>query len=138
MDLYRYFHPHHNPRLCKVPMRMQELSELAQAAIELRRAVIRAQIRVGNTEGLENAQEQFCEIRAALDFVADSLSQLTRLHPGDNEEMLRTMLAERHKAPGWENWSTLLQQHLGFDHLNLELELPPAGGIKPSKDAANF
>ena len=35
MDLYRYFHPHYNPRLRKVPLRLQELAELEQKQSEL-------------------------------------------------------------------------------------------------------
>jgi hypothetical protein len=45
MDIYRYFHPHHNPRLRTTPIRLQELNELEEAARELRRAIERAGLR---------------------------------------------------------------------------------------------
>ncbi len=129
MDLYRYFHPHHNPRLHKIPVRMQELAELEQAAIELGRAVNRAEIRFRHTQGESAAKESFADMKAALDFVAHALAALTESHPGDDKNTLRALLDERKEAPGWEDWAKLVQQRLELEHLNLELELPPANGI---------
>ena len=68
MDLYRYFHPHYNPRLRNVGVRLQELGELEQAAMELHKAIERAEIRseispIGNIK-----KEHFAEIVCALDF----------------------------------------------------------------------
>ncbi len=48
MDLYRYFHPHYSPRLKNTPIRLLELAELELAAIELKKAIERAAIRVAN------------------------------------------------------------------------------------------
>lgn len=116
MDLYRYFHPHHNPRLCNTPVRLQELGELEQAAVELKKAVKRAAIRSANVsaEIASNAfnHEHFSEVLAALEFVVDTLSDLTNAHPGDGTETMHSLLSERGEAPGWENWSRLLKQRL--------------------------
>jgi len=132
MDLYRYFHPHHNPRLRKEPLRLQELSELEQAASELKKAVKRAEIRCQPTgevtsEPLTSTddtsasqdlggirQDHFSQILIALDYVAESLSTLTKAHPGDDDVMLSRILKERENAPGWENWCSLLEQRLSL------------------------
>ena len=112
VDLYRYFHPHHNPRLRSVPLRLQELGELEQAAKELKKAVKRAEIRSANAPAGPFRQEHFGEVIAALDFLVDSLSTLTNAHPGDSSKTMQDLLREREEAPGWENWSRLLRQRL--------------------------
>lgn len=50
MDLFRYFHPHHNPRLRSKALRAQELGELELAALELQRALERARVRTHAAE----------------------------------------------------------------------------------------
>jgi hypothetical protein len=112
VDLYRYFHPHHNPRLSNVPMRLQELSELEQAAIELQKAVKRAEIRTSHVSFGPIAEDHFSEISSALDYVILSLSLMRKAHPGDGLRTLAQMLSERKRSPGWENWSKLLEQRL--------------------------
>lgn len=112
MDLYRYFHPHHNPRLNKVPLRLQELAELEQAAAELKKAIERAEIRAANTNSQIIRSEHFTEIAAALDYVVSALSMLSEAHPGDDLDTLAQMLHERKDTPGWETWSKLLSQKL--------------------------
>lgn len=112
MDLYRYFHPHHNPRLQKVALRLQELGELEQAAIELTRAVKRAEIRSKKTPVVGLNEESFSQVLEALDFVSQKLAELTRAHPGDDVEAMAQLLQERKEAPGWETWSRLLKQRL--------------------------
>jgi hypothetical protein len=112
MDLYRYFHPHHNPRLRNVPIRLQELGEIEQAAIELRNAVRRAEIRSEHAPAGNITNEPFGEVLVALDYLVDSLALINKAHPGDKIETLKEMLRERKDAPGWENWARLLQQRL--------------------------
>ena len=112
MDLYRYFHPHHNPRLKQTPLRLQELAELGQAAVELKRALERAQIRAANRPSNELHGEHFGDMLTAMDYVVDSLMTLTNAHPEDNCEQMAQLLKERQNAPGWENWARLLRQRL--------------------------
>ncbi|HQH28178.1 MAG TPA: hypothetical protein PLP17_12330, partial [Oligoflexia bacterium] len=114
MDLYRYFHPHYNPRLRKVPLRLQELAELEQAATELRNALQRAAVRTRNAPIASLSDASFSEVLAALDFIVESLAELTQQHPGDDAESMKQLLLERQDAPGWENWAKLLQQRLAL------------------------
>ena len=112
MDLYRYFHPHHNPRLRNVSLRLQELCELKQAAEELKRAVERAEIRAENSENGPIRRDHFSEILVALDYAVESLDVLENAHEGDSEQTMCDLLNERKDAPGWENWGRLLRQRL--------------------------
>lgn len=129
MDLYRYFHPHHNPRLRNEPLRLQELSELEQAASELKKAVKRAEIRCQTKTSKESSTEEelertramggikkehFSQVLVALEYVVESLSTLTEAHPGDDDEVMSKILKERENAPGWENWCCLLEQRLSM------------------------
>lgn len=123
MDLYRYFHPHHNPRLLATPVRLQEFAELEQAAIELKRALERAELRTAqHPVGGINAGHVNGLI-VAMNYVVESLSTLTHAHPGDSQETMREILREREDAPGWENWSRLLRQRL---ELETQYERPAA------------
>ena len=112
MDLYRYFHPHHNPRLRRTPLRLQELSELEQAVIELSKAVKRAEIRTAEAPVGGIREEHFEQVLVALDYLVESFGTLTKAHPGDDEEVMAELLKEREEAPGWENWARLLRQRL--------------------------
>lgn len=112
MDLYRYFHPHHNPRLRNKPVRLQELRELEQSAIELHKALKRAEIRSAEAPIGGIQAEHFGEILRAMDYIVESLGTLCEAHPGDETEVMREMLHERSDAPGWENWARLLRQRL--------------------------
>ena len=112
MDLYRYFHPHHNPRLRSVALRLQELGELEQAALELRKAVKRAEVRAENSLEESMQKAAFAEVHTALDYVVNTLSKISEAHPGDGLETMCKLLEERKNAPGWENWSRLLNQRL--------------------------
>jgi hypothetical protein len=115
MDLFRYFHPHHNPRLRKVPLRLQELGELELAARELERALQRAQIRyhssaihlVGGEEEIE-LDEALISISA----VVKALSALVAAHPGDTAKTMEKMIEERKNIPGWESWSRIVKERL--------------------------
>ena len=112
MDLYRYFHPHHNPRLRNTPIRSQELGELQQATIELKNAVKRAEVRAEQAPVGQLHPDHFREIAKALDYVIDSFELIMKNHPEDGEEILQQMVAERQDAPGWESWTRLVQQRL--------------------------
>jgi hypothetical protein len=135
MDLYRYFHPHHNPRLHKTPVRLQELGELEQAAIELRKAVERAEIRTRHMPVGAIREDSFSQLLIALDYVVESLSELTRAHPGDEYDTMIQLLQERKEAPGWENWAKLLHQRLKM--INVYDEMSRSPGQEPFKNAHN-
>ncbi len=112
MDIHRYFHPHHNPRLIHSPLRLQELNELEQAAVELKRALVRAQIRLANEPVGVVRDEHLSEIIVALDFAVESLQEIGKAFPEDELDTLLKMVEERRNAPGWEGWARLLQQRL--------------------------
>lgn len=112
MDLYRYFHPHHNPTLRATALRLQEIAELNQAAVELRKALRRAQIRTANSPIGEIKEEHFQDMLTAIDYIVEALSTLSEAHPGDDLGTMKHLLKERSDAPGWENWARLLQQRL--------------------------
>ena len=118
MDLFRYFHPHHHPRLRQVPLRLQELGELELAAIELGRAIRRAQIRSENRftptthPTSEITPERLEEIASSLDFAANKLAGLVHLHPGDSVDDMERLIGERKSISGWENWSRIVKERL--------------------------
>ena len=130
MDLYRYFHPHHNPRLKNTSIRLQELGELGQAAVELKRALERAQIRATNRPSGGIRQEHFEDMLTAMDYVVDTMTTLTKAHPGDDHDEMAQLLKERQSAPGWENWTRLLRQRLNIlDQYRID---PIAGESRPA------
>lgn len=118
MDLFRYFHPHHHPRLRRVPLRLQELGELELGAKELHRALKRAQLRSENRFGLssqvrpEISPERLAEIVSSLEFAINGLSALVHIHPGDSIEDIEHMIDERKSISGWENWSRIVKERL--------------------------
>ena len=114
MDLYRYFHPHHNPRLRKTPLRLQEIGELSQAADELKRAIERAKLRTEAASVGAIRSQHFDDVLIAMEYVVESLEILTQAHPGDEHSEMLEMLRERQNAPGWENWSRLLRQRINI------------------------
>ena len=73
MDLYRYFHPHHNPRLTHTPVRLQEIGELEQAATELKKAIKRAAVRTSHKPVGGIQEEHFNEVVFEDVFVPDEL-----------------------------------------------------------------
>lgn len=131
MDLYRFFHPHHNPRLRNTPLRLQELGELEQAARELGRALHRAEVRTDVAPVGKMNKEHLAEIRVALDYVVESLSILVHAHPGDDVEMVMHMAEERQDSPGWETWSKVVRQRLQSCAFELEIE-SNNGEVTPS------
>lgn len=112
MDIYRFFHPHHNPRLHSTPMRQQELSELEQAAAELRKSLERARQRTARRACPPILPEHFSDIIKAMRFVEQSLQTLCDAHPGDTETMLSELIGERSDFTGWEGWTALVREQL--------------------------
>lgn len=111
MDLYRFFHPHHNPRLKNKPLRLQELSELELATKELQRALHRAIIRM-ETSNLDSLREILHSSHEAIDLAKNLISQCIEEYPEDSDEDMLSLLSERKSAPGWEAWTTLLSEKL--------------------------
>lgn len=112
MDIYRFFHPHHNPRLHSTPLRQQELSELEQAASELRKALERAQQRTTRKPVAPIMPQHFNDILKAMRFVEQSLQTLCDAHPGDSAGVLKDLINERSEFSGWETWTSLLREQL--------------------------
>ena len=112
MHIYRFFQPHHNPRLLKTPLRQLEISELEQAASELRKALERAQQRAGRKSLPPIMSEHFVDLLKALRFVEHSLQTLCDAHPGDAPNVLLEMIQERRELMGWEAWTSLLEEQL--------------------------
>ena len=112
MDIYRFFHPHHNPRLHRTALRMQELSELEQATSELRKALERAQQRTTRKEIPPIMPAHFTDLIKAIRFIEYSLQTICDAHPGDTEQDLTDLINERSGFTGWESWTTLLTEQL--------------------------
>jgi len=112
MHIYWFFHPHHNPRLHSTPLRQQELSELEQAASELRKAVERAQQRTSKKPVAPIMDLHFNDIVKALLFVENSLQTLCDRHPGDSPDDLGALAAERSDFSAWKNWAALIEEQL--------------------------
>lgn len=112
MDIYRFFHPHHNPRLHSTPLRQQELGELEQAASELLKALERAKQRTVRKAPPPILPQHFADIIKAMHFVVSSLETLSDAHPGDTPEELLELIDERSELKGWESWTTLLEEQL--------------------------
>ncbi len=112
MDIYRFFHPHHNPRLHSTPLRQQELCELEQAASELRKAIERAQQRLTRRAVPPIMPQHFQDVIKAIVFVERSLQTLADAHPGDSSQDLATLLQERSELRGWEGWTNLIREQL--------------------------
>lgn len=119
MDLYRFFHPHHNPRLYSTPLRQQELSELEQFASELRKVLERAQQRVSRKPSPPIMKEHFDDIIKAIRFVEASLQTLCDAHAGDSPDQIMDLLTERSGFFGWEAWSGLVREQLGYSQGNI-------------------
>lgn len=113
MDIYRFFHPHHNPRLHSTPVRQQELGELEQAAAELRKSLERAKKRAERRPSPPILPEHYTDIIKAARFVEVSLRTLYAAHPGDSKMTLLDIIAERSEFAGWESWASLLREQLG-------------------------
>ena len=122
MDIYRFFHPHHNPRLYRTPLRQQELSELEQAASELRKTIERAAQRTSRNPVPPIMTEHFTDIIKAMSFVERSLQTLCDAHPGDPPSVLYELVRERSRYTGWETWTALLNEQLSVDQFSLPLE----------------
>jgi hypothetical protein len=114
MDIYRFFHPHHNPRLHSTPVRQQELCELLQAASELKKALQRAQKRTERRAAGRILPQHFGDVIKGVTFIEQSLETLCDAHDGDTRTELIEMIHERAESPGWETWTSLLEQQVGL------------------------
>jgi len=115
MDIYRFFHPHHNPRLHSTALRQQELSELEQAASELYKALERAQQRTARKAAPPILPQHFADILKAMRFVVASMQTLCDSHPGDSMETLSELIRERSQFSGWEAWTNLVREQIIYD-----------------------
>jgi hypothetical protein len=120
MDIYRYFHPHHNPRLFSTPLRQQELSELEQASSELRKALERARLRTERGTPSRILPSHFDDLLKAVKFIESSLQTLCDAHEGDTIEILKELVAERRGLRGWETWARIVTEQLASEHLASE------------------
>lgn len=114
LDIYRFFHPHHNPRLHSTPLRQQELSELEQAASELRKALERAQSRTARRQAGLILPGHFDDILKAMRFVEYSMQTLCDAHPGDEKQTILDLINERSDLSGWEAWTNLLREQVSY------------------------
>jgi len=105
MDIYRFFHPHHNPRLYRTGLRLQELNELEHAASELRKAIERAQQITDRQPCPPILTEHFTDLIKAMRYVETSLQTLMEAHPGDSMNERTALISERESMTGWENWT---------------------------------
>lgn len=115
VDIYRFFHPHHNPRLHCTSLRQQEVSELEQCAAELRKALERARRRVKRNPKPPVFPEHFDDTIRAMIFVERSLQTLCDAHSGDMPEELMELINERAGSVGWDTWTSLLREQLTID-----------------------
>ena len=120
MDIYRFFHPHHNPRLHSTPLRLQELSELEQAAAELRKALERARLRTVRSREGRIMPAHFTDALKAISFIETSLQSLCDAHEGDDYQTLCDLLKERSGSRGWEAWTSLLWEQLSSEEVTDE------------------
>ncbi|MCB0319437.1 MAG: hypothetical protein KDD60_00845 [Bdellovibrionales bacterium] len=115
MDIYRYFHPHHNPRLFSTALRQQELSELEQAAAELRKALERARLRTERSPAGRILPSHFVDLIKAVRFIEDSLQTLCDAHEGDSTDVLTELVDERSGLRGWEAWTRIVMEQLASE-----------------------
>ena len=134
MHIYRFFQPHHNPRLLTTAVRQLELSELEQAASELRKAIERAQQRAKRRPVPPIMSEHFTDLLKAMRFVEQSLETLCDAHPGDSPTILLEMIQERHELAGWETWTSLLEEQL----VSTKLSAPGAQTEGQNEDTPAF
>lgn len=112
MDLYKFFHPHHNPRLNNVPIRYTELSELLQATTELRKALERAQHRASKAPCDPILPEHFVGAIKASKFLEAALQAISEAHPGDSTDVLKEVVRERSNISGWDAWTRSVHETL--------------------------
>ena len=110
MDLYKYFQPHHNPRLRSQSIRHQEIGELLEANIELGKACERAFIRQKESPIDAINNEDLAKVLNYLHNSLTLLEQISENHPGDEDQELEKMIDERKDAPGWESWARILKE----------------------------
>ena len=133
MDIYRFFHPHHNPRLRSIKLRLQELTEISLAVKEIDRVLKRTKRRLLHNETSLNLIEDTIN---AINLAYELLETNIRNYPEDTPEDLEQMLKERLQAPGWEAWCKLVESRLAYitseRDLSLILEDNPSNHLDDS------
>jgi hypothetical protein len=112
VEVYKYFYPHFNPLHFNTPLRQQELAELAQSAVLLRRAVEFASHRNARIERRRVNQEQLESALKALRYVERVLLSVEDAHPGDSDQDLDALAKERKDLPGWKSWASIVEADL--------------------------
>ncbi|MCI5065515.1 hypothetical protein MRY87_07315 [bacterium] len=112
MEIYRYFHPHHNPRLFRTPLRRQEVGELHQASSELRKAIERARLRTERSSSESLSPQLFDDALNAVRVLESSLKSLRDLHEGDSTSAVQSLVEEREGLKGWESWARIVAEQL--------------------------
>lgn len=115
MDIYSFFYSHHNPKIKNKPVRQQEVLELYQVVLELKKALKTAEHRTEACGKPPYLSQHFAEIVAQLEPIAQNLNNLAEAHPGDSESDVKELIQERSDLPSWKNWSQLIED---FNHLN--------------------
>ena len=112
MEVYKFFYPHFNPLHFSTPLRQQELGELAQSAVLLRRALEFAVHRNSGFERRRVSQEQLESALKALRYIERILLSVEDAHPGDSDQDLEQLASERKEMPGWKSWASILESEL--------------------------
>ncbi len=112
MEVYKFFYPHFNPLHFSTPLRQQELGELSQSAVLLRRALEFAVHRNSGLERRRVSQEQLESALKALRYIERILLSVEDAHPGDSDQDLEQLASERKELPGWKSWASILESEL--------------------------
>ena len=110
MHIYRFFHPHYNPRLLNRALRGIEISELYQAASELRKALSRSLIRTQRNPEPQINTVKLQETAAILELAEKKLLELYNEHEGDSQADIDALAKERAAMHGWETWTQLVRE----------------------------
>ena len=105
------------------------MSELEQAASELRKALERARQRVTRRPVSRILPEHFLDIMKAIRFVEISLQTLCDAHPGDSETEMSELIQERSQFTGWESWTSLVKDHAKDPPLSIPTDSLPQAKV---------
>ena len=111
-------------------MRQQELSELEQAASELRKALERVQRRTRKKTIGAITPDHFDDLVIALKFVEESMQTLNDAHPGDHPRVVQDMIQERSNMSGWETWTQLLLEQIEHSNAEEKRRIEPPVALK--------
>ncbi len=122
MDIYRFFHPHFNPRLLNIPIRQQELNDLEQAACEFKKASQRLIQRFKRHPLKELKLRRLKKLMRLAENLESELKLLQNEHPGDTPSTLKEMVLERFNCTGWLAWANHVEELYLKDHQREHLE----------------